>query len=105
MGEGNAIVASVLLPSNGALRTAVAETADAVGFLSLGYLDDTVKAVAIDGVVPSPETAISGEYSVVRPLNMLTMGEGTDLAQAFIAYIMSPNGQRIVTGEGYLQVR
>ena len=105
MGEEKPIVASVLLPSNGAVRTAVSETEDSVGFLSLGYLDDTVKAVAIDGVEPTPETAAGGEYPVVRPLNMMTMGEGSDLAQAFIAYIMSPNGQRIVAGEGYIPVK
>ena len=105
MGEGNPIVAGVLLPSNGAVRTAVAETADAIGFVSLGYLDDTIKALAIDGVAPTAETAASGEYPVVRPLNMMTMGDGSDLAQAFIAYILSPNGQRIVAGEGYIPVK
>ena len=98
------VMADVLLPSNGAIRRAVAGTEDAIGFLSFAYLDDATQAVAVDGVVPAIATAASGEYPVVRPLNMMTDGEGSVLAQAFISYILSPDGQRVVSDEGYISV-
>ncbi len=91
--------------SSGTVRKIIKETPGAIGYLALSYLDGSVKAVSIDGVAPTAETAASGEYPVVRPLNMMTMGDGSDLAQAFIAYILSPNGQRIVAGEGYIPVK
>ena len=96
--------ADVLLPSNGAIRRAVSGTEDAIGFLSFAYLDDATQAIAVDGVVPTIATAASGEYPVVRPLNMMTDGEGSELAQAFISYILSPDGQRVVSDEGYISV-
>jgi len=103
MGE-DLVRADVLLPSNGAIRRAVADTEDAIGFLSFAYLDDATQAIAVDGADPSVAAAASGEYLVVRPLNMMTNGEGSELAQTFISYILSPDGQRAVSDKGYISV-
>jgi phosphate transport system substrate-binding protein len=95
----------MLLPSNGAVRTAVSTTPDCIGFLSFGYLDEQVKAVEVDGVAASVETASDGSYPVVRPLNMITMGEPGGIVAAFLEFALSADGQAIVADEGYIAVR
>jgi phosphate transport system substrate-binding protein len=105
MGEDAVIVDTALLqPSNGAVKTTVSSTPLSIGFLSFGYLDDSVKALAIDGVEATVENAGSGEYPVVRPLNMITKGEPTGLAKAFLGFIMSEEGQAVVA-EDYIPVK
>ena len=104
--EGPPIVDTALLfPSNGAVRTSVSTTPDSIGYLSFGYLDESVKALAVDSVEATPERAASGEYPVVRPLNMLTDGEPTGAVKAWLDFIFSPEGQAIVVEEGYLAVK
>jgi len=104
--EGPPIVdTAILQPSNGAVRTTVSTTPDSIGFLSFGYLDASIKALAIDGVEATAEKAASGEYPVVRPLNLLTKGEPTGIVKAWLDFIMSEAGQRIVTEEGYIAVK
>jgi phosphate transport system substrate-binding protein len=90
---------ALLQQSNGQVRTTVSTTPDSVGFLSFGFLDESVNAVAIDGVEPTVENVKSGDYSIFRPLNMLTNGEPGDLAQAFLDFILSDVGQAIVAEE------
>ena len=105
MGEESPIVETALLfPSNGAVRTAVSTTPDSIAYLSFGYLDDTVKALAIGGVDATVANALNGSYPVVRPLNMITKGEATGEAKAFLDFVMSDAGQAIVVEEGYLPV-
>jgi len=104
--EGPPIVDTALLfPSNGAVRTAVSTTPDSIGFLSFGYLDESVKALAIDGVEATEANAASGEYPVVRPLNMLTDGEPSGVVKEWLDFILSDEGQAIVVEEGYLAVK
>jgi len=100
MGEEALIVDTALLqPSNGAVKTTVAGTPLSIGYISFGYLDDSVKALAIDGVEPTVANAQSDEYPVVRPLNMVTKGEPTGLAKDFLDFIMNAEGQEIVAEE------
>lgn len=75
----------------------------AIGYISLGSLNDTVKAVEIEGVIPTPENVKSGSYTVSRPFNIATKGEPTGLAKDFIDYIMSADGQAVV-GSSYIAV-
>jgi phosphate transport system substrate-binding protein len=96
---------AILQPSNGALRTSVSTTPLAIGFLSLGYIDNTVKALAIDGVAPTQENCKSGKYPVVRPLYFLTKEQPTGSVKAFIDFCTSSEGQKIVQEEGYLSIR
>ena len=95
---------AILQPSNGAVRTTISVTPGTIGFLSFGYLDDQTKQIAVDGILPTEENAVSGEYPIVSPLNMLTSGEPDDLAGAFLDFVLSEDGQAIVVEEGYLPV-
>jgi phosphate transport system substrate-binding protein len=105
MGEEGLITASAILqPSNGVVRTTVAEDPNSIGFLSFGYLDDSVKALAIDGIAATVENAKSGTYPVVRPLYFLTKEEPKGMVKEFIDFCLGPEGQAIVTEEGYLSV-
>jgi phosphate transport system substrate-binding protein len=96
---------AIFQDSNGKVRTAVSTTPDSIGFLSFGYLDESTKALEVDGVAPTPENAANGTYPVVRPLNLLTNGAPSDLAQAWLDFIMSAEGQAIVEEQGYIAVQ
>ncbi|MGI6254170.1 MAG: substrate-binding domain-containing protein [Acutalibacter sp.] len=83
----------------------VAGNTGAIGYISLGSLDDTVKGVKIDGVEPTAENIENGSYTVSRPFNVATKGELTnEAAQDFMNYIMSTEGQAIVEEEGYIPI-
>lgn len=82
--------------SNGLVRQAVASNKNAIGYISMGYIDQTVKAPTLDGVVPNIANAKNGTYKVVRPFVMATKGEATGLTKTFIDYILSPAGRNIV---------
>ena len=105
MGDTLVTEDALLQPSNGAVRTTVSTTPYAIGYLSFGYLDDSTKAIAVDGVEPTEENAGSGEYPVVRPLNMMTNGEPEGAVADFLDYILSQEGQAIVVDEGYIAVQ
>jgi len=85
--------------SNGLLRQAVAANENAIGFLSMGYLDSSVKAPNLDGQEVSMDTARDGSYNVVRNFNMVTSGAPTGLAKSFIDWILGSEGQAIVIKE------
>jgi len=93
-----------VVSSNGAMKIAVAGDPNAIGYVSLGYVDDTVKPVAIDGTAPAQEKAASGEYPVVRKLFMNTKGQPSGLVKAFIDYVRGPAGAEIVEDAGYIPV-
>jgi phosphate transport system substrate-binding protein len=95
---------ALLQQSNGQVRTTVASTPNTIGYLSFGFLDDSTRGVPIDGVEPSVANVKNGSYPIFRPLNMLTNGAPNDLAEAFIAFILSTDGQAIVA-EDYIIVK
>lgn len=82
----------------------IAGDENAIGYVSLGSLNDTVKAVSIDGVEASAENVKNGTYAVSRPFNIATNGDASDLAKDFISYILSSEGQAIVEENGYIAV-
>ncbi len=86
-----------------AVMTTVGNTPDAIGYISLGSLNDTVKAVKIEGVEATDQNIIDGKYPITRPFNIATKGEPSELAQYFIDFIMSKEGQEIA-GDGYIAV-
>ena len=90
--------------SNGAMKTAIAQDKRAIGYVGIGHLDSSIAGVAIDGHVPSQENAASGEYPVVRSLFMNTKGEPTGLTAAFIDYIYSEPGAKIIEKSGYIPI-
>jgi phosphate transport system substrate-binding protein len=97
------IESAILQQSNGQILTTVATTPDTISYLSFGFLDDSVNAVAIDDVEPTIENVKNGTYSIFRPLNLLTNGTPDELVQAFLDYILGADGQAIV-GEDYITV-
>lgn len=104
MGDALITLDAILLPSNGAIRTTVATTPHCIGFLSFGYLDDSITPVSIDGIAPTPENASNGSYPIVRPLNMITLGEPSGTVSEWLNFILSADGQAIVANEGYIPV-
>jgi len=105
-GDTEAVITedALLQQSNGQVRTTVAETPDTIAYLSFGFLDESVNAVAIDDVEPTVANVKSGSYSIFRQLNMLTNGEPNELAKAFLDFILSDMGQNIVAEE-YITVK
>ncbi len=93
------------IDSTGGVFSTVANTAGAIGYVSLDVIDDTVTVMAIDGVVASEENIVAGTYSLSRPFVMATMGEVSEqneLVQAFFAYIESEEGQSIIEQVGLI---
>ena len=95
---------AILQSSNGALSQVVKGDVNAVGFISFGYLDASLKAVSIDGVAATEANAKSGTYPIVRPLYFLTKAEPAGVVKAFLDYCKGPEAQAIVTKEGYVSV-
>ena len=88
--------------STSVVTQSVAGNPAAIGYISLGSLDDTVKAVKVDGVEATVDNVKSGDYKLQRPFNIVTNGEVSELAQDFINYIISSDGQAIIEEEGYI---
>jgi len=91
--------------STGAVMQTVATTPNTIGYVSLGSLSDTVKTVNVEGVAPTEETVLSGEYKISRPFLYVTGGELTEAAQLFIDFILSEEGQTIVEESGFIPVQ
>jgi phosphate transport system substrate-binding protein len=104
MGEDLITSNAILQLSNGAVRTTVSTTPNSIGFLSFGYLDTSVKALAVDGVEGTVENAKNGSYPIVRSLYFLTKEAPTGLGKEFIDFCLSAEGQSIVTDEGFIPV-
>lgn len=90
--------------STSVMMSSVAQDANAIGYISLGSLNDTVKAVKIDGAEASVDNVKAGSYKVVRPFNIVLGEKTSDAAQDFINYMMSAEGQAIVEENGYIPV-
>lgn len=90
--------------STSVMMTSVASDPAAIGYISLGSLNDTVKALTIDDVAATAENVKSGDYKVSRPFNIVTTDNLTDAAQDFIDFIMSADGQAVVEENGYIAV-
>jgi phosphate transport system substrate-binding protein len=104
MGESLITNTAILQPSNGAVKTTVSTTPNSIGFLSFGYLDASVKSLAVDGVEGSVENAKNGSYPIVRPLYFLTKAEPTGIVKVFLSFCLSSAGQAIAESEGYIAV-
>ncbi|MCL2474952.1 MAG: phosphate ABC transporter substrate-binding protein [Chloroflexi bacterium] len=95
--DGKSVTNSAILQNaNGSLKMSVASTTGAIGYLSMGYLDNTVKAVNVDGVAPTIANVKNNTYTLQRPLCLVTKGQATGAAKTFIDFILSAEGQAIV---------
>ncbi|HEY3314331.1 MAG TPA: phosphate ABC transporter substrate-binding protein [Bacillota bacterium] len=86
--------------SNGSVRETVAGDRNAIGYLSLGLVDSRVKAVSLDGVQPTLQTARSKQYPLVRPFLFLTKGDPPEGVRRFLDYVLGSEGQTILLKEG-----
>lgn len=89
--------------STSVMLTTVAGDDYAIGYVSLGSLNDTVKALKIDGEEATEQNIKDGKYKICRPFNIATKkGEDNEVAKDFIAYIMSKEGQQVISDNGYI---
>lgn len=100
MGKVDISPAAIVQDSNGAVRQVVADDPDAIGYISLGLVNDQVKAVRTDGVVASIENVKAGTYKLVRPFLFVVKGEPVPEAAAFIDFTLSAKGQQLLSAEG-----
>ena len=100
----NTTTSAVTINSTEAVITNVKDNEAAIGYISLGSLNDTVKALKIGGVEATADNVKSGDYAVSRPFNIAYKGELSEAAQDFVDYIMSSDGQKIVSDNGYVTV-
>lgn len=89
--------------STSVMMTTVAGDENAIGYISLGSLNDTVKAVKIDGAEATAENVADESYKVSRPFNIVTGEKASEAAQDFVSYIMSADGQQIIEDNGYIK--
>jgi phosphate transport system substrate-binding protein len=103
--KGSVASSANVVASNGAMKVALSQDPLAIGYLGIGHVDKTVKAITLDGAVPTQENATNGTYKVTRKLYMNTKGDPSPLAKAFIEYILGPEGAEIVKKHGYIPSR
>lgn len=96
---------ALMLASNNAVASTVADTPGAIGYAGLGYVTSAVKALPINGVMPSRKTIQTAEYPISRTLHMYTNGRPKGLVKQFIDYVLSAEGQRLVEAQGFVSVR
>ncbi|MFA5005077.1 MAG: phosphate ABC transporter substrate-binding protein [Candidatus Omnitrophota bacterium] len=96
---------ALMQASNQAVASTVARTPGAIGYVGLGYISPEVKAVAVNGVMPSKETVLSNKYPIGRPLFMYTNGEPKGTASELLNFIKSTEGQKLVEKEGFVGLK
>jgi phosphate transport system substrate-binding protein len=92
-------------PSNGEMRASVTNNEAGLAYISLGYVDHTVKALTIDGVSPTVANVKSGTYPIRRNLYLFTKGEPEGLEKTFIEFALSDEGQKVVKDGGFISVK
>ncbi len=105
MGKAEITPAALVQDSNGAVRELVAGDPYALGYISAGLVDGRVKAVAIDGISPTPENIKNRTYELVRRFLLVSRTPPAGLCKAFVEFILSPQGQKILETEGLVEVK
>lgn len=93
---------ATIVNSTSIVMTTVAGNDKAIGYISLGSLNDTVKALKVDGAAATIDNIKSNSYKVFRPFNIATKGEGGPVTKDFIDFILSSEGQKVVEDNGYI---
>jgi phosphate transport system substrate-binding protein len=91
--------------STGAIKAGIAQNPDAIGYISLGSLDNTVKAVAVGGIAATSVNVANGSFKIARPFIVLSKGDAHAETKAFLEWMLSPAGQDIVKTNGYIPVK
>lgn len=105
MGKTRISKKAIVQDSNGTVREIVSRDPNAIGFISLGLVNDKVKAISLNGVPPTEENIIQRKYKLVRPFLFLTREEPTGLTREFIEFVLSEEIQSLLPKEGLIAVR
>jgi len=109
MGGQNYVPTMLEKNSNGAVQQTISQTPGAIGYVGLGFIDNSIKAVKVTtdagDVEPSVENVLAGKYPLSRSLYLLTSGQPSGLAKEYVDYILSPTGQSLLTEEGFVPVK
>ncbi|MCI7351912.1 MAG: substrate-binding domain-containing protein [Ruminococcus sp.] len=95
---------ALIANSTNVVMTQVAGNVGGIGYISLGSLDDTVKAVTVDGTEATVDNILAGTYKVSRPFNIAVKGDVSDAAKDFMNYILSAEGQAVVQEKNFIPV-
>lgn len=93
-----------IVASNGAMKTAIANDPYGIGYISVGYIDNTVKAVNFEGVYPDIPNILLGKYKIFRGLYSVTKGETSPLVNSLINFLYSPEAKKIIQSKGFIPV-
>lgn len=104
MGEVEITPKAIVQDSNGSVMQLVAGDPNSIGFISMGLVNDQVKALALDGVEASGENIMNNTYILARPFLFVTKDVPTGLTKDFIDFILSSEGQKILSGEGLIPI-
>jgi len=104
MGPKEISLSGLVQDSNGAIRQVVADDRNAIGYISLGLVNDRVRALKIDGIVASVENIQQHRYKIVRPFLFVFKSNPQGLAKDFLDYILSPAGQKLLVQEGLISM-
>jgi phosphate transport system substrate-binding protein len=102
---------ALLAPATGAIVQSVSQTDGAIGYIGMAYLADQVKALEVAGapgqpfIKPTPATALDGSYPIARALYYYTNGNPNGAAKAFIDFVLSPEGQKLIQDIGYVPIK
>lgn len=96
---------ALVQPSTGAVKETVAKTPDSIGYVSLGALDESVKAVKVEGVEATVDNVLADKYKIQRPFVYVVNSELSDTAKAYIDFVLGSEGQKIVEENGFIPVK
>ncbi|MGN0652411.1 MAG: substrate-binding domain-containing protein, partial [Gemmiger sp.] len=100
--DNTTVTATIANSTNNVMQTVQADET-AIGYISMGSLNETVKAVKVEGVEATPDNVKNGSYTLARPFNIVTKGEpSNELTVDFISYIMGADGQAVISDHGYI---
>lgn len=102
MGGESVVGKAIVQESNGTVRELVRNDPAAVGYISMDLVNETVKALDVDGVTPSAQAVLDGKYTFARPFLFVVKGAPSPEAQAFIDFVLSPEGQKVLTDAGLI---
>lgn len=96
---------ALFLPSNVALKNEIISSENAIAYIGMGYMDDSVKALAVDGIKPTFENVASKNYSIARGVYWYAAKERDGLAKKLVDFVLSKDGQDIIKSEGFVPVK
>ena len=104
MGKEDISLRALVQDSNGAVRQVISSDPNAIGYISLGLVNEQVKALRISGVQPNLANVYNGKYTLVRPFLFVFSGEPAGEAKSFIDFVLSPQAQKLLLKEGLVPI-